>query len=319
MASAIAHMGRAYLAIALAVAFMLHSISLADDATTIPSANTASGLALIPGPEITLNPGEHVPLIIFDPDHKPVQVSKISWTIDGQSVSQADAAAGSLDVPDDNPYSTSTIYTAPAQAPARSTIELTASVATSDPPVTLTTKVTIIKDPNWFTVDGDTGFGKKSVAIQLRDKLPSGGGVYTGPIKLLANQFFIRIYGFDKLDSNSGVYALFNLGNDTNNQPGTYIWQAGQNAREVQINYGKKGFGSTKADSAGNVTSLDGSTTLLEPDPADKSGLVKGFFSGNMFWAEMQKPQLIRGRYVLNFRFHYVTMHGHFAVPKATE
>jgi hypothetical protein len=319
MAHATAHRGRAYLAVALAAAFILHSISLADDATTTPSPNTASGLALIPGPEITLNPGEYVPLIIYDPNHKPIQVAKISWTIDGQSVDQAGAAAGSLDVPDDNPFSTSTIYTAPAQVPAKSTIELTASVATSDPPVTLATRVTLIKDPNWFTVDGDTGFGKKSVAIQLRDNMPSGAVTYTGPIKLLANQFFIRIYGFDKLDPNSGLYALLNLGTGTNNQPGTYIWQTGDNAREVQVNYGKKGFGSSKGDNAGNVTSLDGSTTLLEPDPAEKLGLVKGFFSGNMYWAEMGKPQMFGGRLTINVQYHYVTMHGHFAVPKATE
>jgi hypothetical protein len=312
-------MGRAYLAVALAVVFILHSISLADDATTNPAVNTASGLTLIPGPEITLNPGEHVSLIIFDANHKPIQVSKISWTIDGQSISPDGSPAGSLDVPDDNPFATSTIYTAPAQVPAKSTMELKASVATSDPPVTLTTKITVIKDGNWFTVDGDTGFGSKSVAVQLNSQLPSGGGVYAGPIKLLANQYLIRIYGTDKLDSYSRVTALLNLGNDTNNQPGTYVWQAGDNAREINYDYGKKGFRSNKIDNGGNETALDGSTTLLEPDPADKSGLVKGFFSGNMFWGEMGKTQWIRGRPVFDIKFHYVTMHGHFAVPKATE
>jgi hypothetical protein len=312
-------MGRAFLAVALTVVFTLHSISLADDATTKPAANTASGLALTPGPEITLNPGEHVPLIIFDSAHKPVQVSKISWTIDGQSVSHAGDATGSLDVPDDNPFATSTIYTAPAQVPAKSTMEFQASVDTSDPPVTLTTKITIIKDANWFTVDGDTGFGSKSVAFQLNDKLPSGGGVYSGPFKLLANRYLVRIYGNDTLDSNSRVTALFDLGNDTNNQPGTYVWQAGENEREVNFDYGKKGFRSTDIDSAGNGTALVGSTTLLEPDPADKSGLVKGFFSGNMFWAEMGKTKFIRGRPVFDIKMHYVTMHGHFAVPKGVE
>jgi len=303
----------------LAVVFILHSISLADDATTNPAANTASGLAFTPGPEITLNPGEHVPLIVFDSDHKPVQVSKISWTIDGQSIDQADAAAGSFDVPDDNPFATSTIYKAPARVPAKSTMEIKASVATSDPPVTLTTKITIIKDANWFTVDGDTGFGSKSVAVQLNNQLPCGGGVYGGPIKLLANRYLIRFYGSDKLDSSSQVIALFDFGNDTNNQPGTYVWQAGKNVREVRIAYGEKCFQSLRIDNGGNETSLDGSSTLLEPDPADKSGLIKGFFSGNMFWGEMEKPKLIHGRHVFDIKMHYVTMHGHFAVPKATE
>jgi hypothetical protein len=309
-------MGRVHFTL-IVVAFLLFSslVAFADDLAPDPSADAASGLSLTAGRDIMLLPGEHVPLVIFDSKaNKPIQVAKINWTIDGQSLDQASATSGALSVPDDNPFSTCTIYTAPAQPTTKPT-ELKASVG-DNAPVVLTTKVTIVDEPNCFTVDGDTGFGKRTVFIQLGDRvIPSVAGVYNGPFKLLADQYFVRAFGVDKADANSHVTIELELGTGIR-QPGTYAWQGGDNPRDVMISFLKKGFNSRNADNAGNLGTLGGSSTLLEPDPADKSGLVKGFFCGNMMWAEFGRPQLVQGHYRLDIKKHFVTVSGHFAVPK---
>jgi hypothetical protein len=298
----------------LIVAFLLFSVQavFADD-TPDPSADAASGLSLTTGRDITLSPGEHVPLVVFDSKAgKPVQVGKIDWTIDGQSLDQAPASAGSLTVPDDNPFGTSTIYTAPAKSPPVP-IELKATIGT-DAPVVLTAKVTIVNEPNCFIIDGDTGFGTKVSSVQLDNGvIPSVAGVYNGLAGMMVNHYIVRIFGFDKAD-HSNIRIEFDLGTGIN-PPGTYAWKGDPNPRGVTISIARIDFTSMSADSAGNATTFGGEVTFLEPDPSDKSGQVKGFFCGNLARLEMG-IQKVSGTYRFNVRQHPATVHGHFAVPK---
>ena len=57
----------------------------------------------------------------------------------------------------------------------------------------------------------------------------------------------------------------------------------------------------------GSSDTLVGSTTVLKPDP-NTPGLVKGFFSGQLAWLDMNKTNH-------SYQEHFLTARGHFALP----
>jgi hypothetical protein len=298
----------------LIVAFLLLSAPAVFADNADPSADAASGLSLTTGHDITLMPGEHVPLVVFNSKtHMPIQVGKIDWTIDGQSLDQAPATAGALSVPDDNPFGTATVYTAPAQSPPKP-IELKATVGTTTP-IVLTTKVTIVNEPNCFIVEGDTGFGTKISSVQLENggMLSPVAGVYNGPATMLVNHYFVRVFGYDKAD-HSDIRMEGDLGTGIN-LPGTYALLGGVNPRIIRISVSRIDFVSMDFDASGNPIPIGGSITFLDPDPTDKSGLVKGFICCNLLRMEMA-PQRVMGSFQFGVRKHSATLRGHFAVPK---
>jgi hypothetical protein len=306
-------MGRVYLALTFAVVCLFHSMSRADDTAPAPPAASSSGLTLTPGPDIILMPGEHVPLTITDSStNKPVQVSKISWTIDGQSIEQPGHPAGSLDVPDDNPFATSTIYTAPAQVPAKP-MELKASVATADPPVILTAKIRIINEPNWFAIEGDVPHGTPtSVSIVADSRLPSDAGPYNGPFRLMQGQYLVTVFGTDKVNPSSRAKISLTLGRIASGTTGTFPWIASRDSVGAEIFCANQGLIDWVVGDYAKPATLGGSTTLLEPVANDNSGLVRGFFAGNLVWLEM-----IQSHRPIDFKKHYAFVQGHFAVPKS--
>ena len=304
-------MGRIHLVLIVAFLFLSSLTAFADDVAPNPSADSASGLSLTAGRDVVLMPGEHVPLVIFDSKaNKPVQVAKISWAIDGQSIDQAPATAGALSVPDDNPFSTNTIYTAPAQ-PTTQPIELKATVGT-DAPVALTTKVTIVNDPNWFVIEGDiTPHNPLVVTIQITSGFPSTAGVHHGPNPIEKDRYFVTVWGVDKNNPKTHAESGLNLGRIANDQTGTFQWATGNSQCGAVLVYNVTAYSDLTLDRPGKFDTLGGSTTLLEPGPNDNSGLVKGFYSGNLNWVEM-----LPGGGPPRFKTHYVTVRGHFAVPK---
>jgi hypothetical protein len=122
------------------------------------------------------------------------------------------------------------------------------------------------------------------------------------------------VSGTDKSDPKSRVDFSVDFGADAKGQAGTYPWLGADRSLGATVTVGDKGFLPIDLIASNFRGKLDGSATILEPGPNDTSGLVKGFFCGNLYWPEIiQGPG---GRY-LGSKDHYITVRGHFAVPKS--
>lgn len=295
-----------------AVMFFTCSVTgLADDSAPARAATDASGFKLMPGSEIVLTPGEQTSLTVFDTAaDKSIQAAKLSWTINGQPIDQAGPGAGSLQIPQKDPAATNTVYIAPSQVPAKSTMQLKAVVSASGASVALTARITILSDPNWFAVEGDAPAGNPLfVPIRLDPKLSSRAGPYDGRSKLMKGEYFVWVLGTDKGNANTRVKAVLGLGKMSNGQKGTFSRTSGPDTCGVEVDYLNTICFDWTIKGTKPAT-LGGYTALLETDPKDSSGLVRGFYAGNLVWMEL----LHLSREV---KPHYVTIRGHFAVPEA--
>jgi hypothetical protein len=299
-------LNRASFAIALAFCFLGFSVLHADDAPPAQTPDAPADLVLAPGPHITLELGEQTELGVFDNRvQKVVDPATITWTVNGQAIGQLDAAMGTL-VPAGGDSTGSVVYKAPDKLPFEKTIDFTATFSDSGTPVTLKGDIVLIDEPNWFLIDGDTGIGRKEVSIQLGSLIPSNAGMYAGPFTMLKGHFIVQIHGNVKGDPKSDVNVGVDLG--PFGQPGTYEWHVGQPyvGADIACSFAPSEYVSHRMN--GSSGTLVGSTTILKPDANDPPGLVKGFFSGQMAWSEMNKTNH-------SFQERFITTRGHFALP----
>ncbi len=125
----------------------------------------------------------------------------------------------------------------------------------------LKTKITIVTDPNSFTIDGDTGLGTRTFSVQIGGPFPSRAGPEGGPIKYAANDYLVQVSGTDKSDPKTRVDFTVDFGAGAKGQAGTYPWGADRSLGAT-AGVGDKGFMSLDLSASNFRGKLDGSATI---------------------------------------------------------
>jgi hypothetical protein len=286
------------------VALLLPQVTLrADDAPAAPAVNT--DLILLPSPTVTLQYGEHVDLSVYDNQNRnEPKAGTVTWTVNDQPMGQIDASHGSLALPADDASGSAVTYTTPPKQSLKKHITITATVSGSGAPTKLTSDLIIVSDPNWFSIDGDTGVGQQNISIQLDPKISSAAGFGVIPFGVEKNSFVIHTVGTTKGGPVGQLVVDLSLG--PNSQPGTYPWHLKNPFIAVDIIFLQKHY--TSLDFASNISSLDGSTTIIKPEAGDPPGIARGFYTGRLRWGERTSSGT-------KSQSHYLTVRGHFALP----
>ena len=264
----------------------------------------AKDFVLHPDSDVTLMLEEHVEFSVLDSaGHNTLDGKKITWSINGHAIGEIDPALGTLAPKERNNLSLTVVYKAPAKIPDDKKLSIVADIEGPGGSTLLKRNIIIVDEPNWFAFDGDTGIGHKAITVELDPTGRSEAGVGILPSVIEKDSFSVHAVGFNKDDHKENIIIDLSLG--PNSQPGTYSWHLRSPRIGADISFLLKHYSSLNFGS--NIATLEGATTIIEPDLNDLPGSVKGFYSGRLRWGEHQG---------LKVNSHYLTVNGHFIVPR---